>query len=224
MHLLLINPNTRTSLTAELVELVRPHLADTGLALMGTTAPFGEDYIASERSNVLAAHAVLDALQAHVVEHGRPRAVLIACFGDPGVWALRETSGLPVMGLAEAAMREAMAIGPYGIVTGGQAWGPMLTRLARGLQLAGPRGLQAVHTVEATGGELAADPDAGAAMLGQACQQVQAEAPGLACLVLGGAALGGWVPRLQPPPGVPVIDSVEAGARWLRAQCGVQAG
>lgn len=228
MHVLLINPNTRAELTAELTERARLALADTGVAVIGATAPFGDDYIASERSYVLAAHAVIDAWQAHVFAHGRPVAVLVACFGDPGVWALREVTGLPVMGLAEAAMREAQAIGPFGIVTGGQAWGPMLMRLARGLQLAGPSGLQRVVTVEATGGELAAAPEAGAQALGEACERVLIHAdadadaepttPALQALILGGAALAGWVPRLQPMPALPVVDSVEAGERWLRQQ------
>jgi Asp/Glu/hydantoin racemase len=139
------------------------------------------------------------------------------------------------MGLAEAAMREADALGPFAIVTGGSAWGPMLERLARGLQLGGPGRLRWVHTVEASGGELAADPDAGAASLAQACHQVlkddvqylfksvdmaalgaRAMAP-VASIILGGAALGGWTDRLQPVPTCPVIDSVAAGARWLQA-------
>ena len=165
-HVLIINPNTRQALTADLLA----HMHGLGLGagttqVMGTTAPFGSDYIASESSYVVAAHAVLDAWQQHVLEHGRPKAVLVACFGDPGVWALRETTGLPVMGLAEAAMREADALGPFAIVTGGSAWGPMLERLARGLQLAGPGRLRWVHAVEASGGELAAEPEAGVALL-----------------------------------------------------------
>jgi allantoin racemase len=234
-HLLIINPNTRRSLTAELLVQIQPHVR---LPLLGVTAPFGEDYIASETSYVVAAHAVLDAWHQHVFEHGRPRAVLVACFGDPGVWALRESAGVPVMGLAEAAMREADALGPFGIVTGGHAWAAMLERLARGLQLGGPAHLRHVLTVEATGGQLAADPQAGASSLAQACQQVLADdaatlgeragahaiepahmdpraAQPLASLILGGAALGGWLPRMLPLPGCTLIDSVAAGARWL---------
>jgi Asp/Glu/hydantoin racemase len=233
--MLLINPNTRQALTAELLAQLRAQgLGQGAVGLMGATAPFGSDYIASESSYVVAAHAVLDAWQQHVCEHGRPRAVLVACFGDPGVWALRETTGLPVMGLAEAAMREADALGPFAIVTGGTAWGPMLERLARGLQLGGPGRLRWVHAVEASGGELAADPEAGATALAQACHQVlqddvqylfrsidmaggvRAMAP-VASIILGGAALGGWADRLRPAPSCPVIDSVAAGARWLRA-------
>lgn len=245
-HVLLINPNTRAALTAELVTQV----GGPGMTVMGATAPFGADYIASESTYVVAAHAVLDAWQAHVSTHGRPRAVLVACFGDPGVWALRETAGVPVMGLAEAAMREADALGPFAIVTGGAAWGPMLTRLARGLQLGGPGRLRWVQAVAASGGALVADPAQGQQDMVQACAQVWADerayqadladladhaglaaqavqAPSLparatqplASIILGGAALGGWAAQLahRVPTSVPLIDSVQAGARWLRS-------
>ena len=33
--------------------------------------------------------------------------MLVGCFGEPGCIALRELAGVPVIGLAEAAMREA---------------------------------------------------------------------------------------------------------------------
>jgi len=215
MHVLIINPNMRVELTADLVEQFKPFVAGTGLEVIGTTATFGHDYIASEASYVMAAHAVLDAWHLHLLQHGQPRAVLVACFGDPGVWALREMTPVPVMGLAEASMREARAIGPFGIVTGGAAWGPMLERLARGWDLRGPQGLQRVLTVEAHGGELAADPAQGVASLNEAVSNILDDGDALSAVILGGAALGGWARQLPAGQRTHLIDSVEAGGRWL---------
>ena len=209
MHLLLVNPNTREALTRQLVERMAPELP---MLLVGITAAFGESYIASEASYVVGAHAVLDAWQRHVAEHGQPAAVLVACFGDPGVWALRELAGVPVIGLAEAAMREAAVHGPFSIVTGGAAWGPMLQRLARALGIADMR---AVNTVELTGDQLAADPAQGAALLQRAADRADS-AGGLRAVVLGGAALGGFTAQLRAPDGCVLVDSIEAGLRWLR--------
>lgn len=215
-HVLIINPNTRQALTAQLVDQICALLAGSGVDVQGVTAPFGADYIASESSYVVAAHAVQDAWQTHVCMQGRPRAVLVACFGDPGVWALRETAGVPVMGMAEAAMREAQALGPFGIVTGGAAWGPMLERLARTLKLSGPGKLRWVRTVDASGGKLASDPETGLRGLAQACAQGREQEP-VASIIVGGAALGGWADRLTPQvPDLPLIDSVLSGARWLK--------
>jgi allantoin racemase len=212
MHLLLINPNTREALTRSLVEPMAPRL---GLPLIGATAAFGDDYIASEASYVVGAHAVLDAWERHVTLHGCPQAVLVACFGDPGVWALREKAGVPVIGLAEAAMREAAAHGPFGIVTGGAAWGPMLTRLARGLDI---NALQAVQTVAMTGDQLASDPERGTAALQEAVDAVTAQ---VRCVVLGGAALGSFAARLRVADGSVLIDSIDAGCRWLGSTGGL---
>ena len=122
--------------------------------------------------------------------------------------------------------REAEALGPFGIVTGGQAWGPMLMRLARGLQCAGPQGLVAVQTVESSGGTLASDPEAAWDELARAMVSLLQAQPQLRSVILGGAALGGWVPAVRERLGQsaargdiaavpPIIDSVEAGARWL---------
>src|SRR4029077_2185294 len=69
------------------------------------TARFGAAYIASEASYVVAAHAALDAGREHCDAHGRPDAIIVGCFGDPGVFALREALALPVIGLAEAGVR-----------------------------------------------------------------------------------------------------------------------
>lgn len=220
MHVLIINPNMRTALTAELIEQFKPFVASQSLDVIGTTATFGHDYIASEYSYVMAAHAVLDAWHLHLLLHGRPKAVLVACFGDPGVWALREEAGVPVIGLAEASMREARQRGPFGIVTGGAAWGPMLERLARGWEMGGPLGLQRVHTVAAHGGELAADPVQGLVRLEEATDQLLAEGmppqgSPLRAVIVGGAALGGWAARLKARPGIELIDNVAAGGRWL---------
>lgn len=208
-HHLLLNPNTTRSLTDQLVAQLGPRL-DT--ALQGATAAFGEPYIASEVSYAIGAHAALDSWRRHAADHGAPAAVLVACFGDPGVLALREAAGVPVSGLAEAAMREAARLGRFGILTGGPAWDPMLRRLARMLDI---DRLADVEAIAWSGGELAADPLRGLQALQDGLDRLLARTPGLAAVVLGGAALGGFAARLQLPAGVALIDSIGAGERWL---------
>ena len=210
MKLLVINPNTTAAVSA----LLRQHVAaEAGptVTVATATARFGAAYIASEASYAVAGHAALDAYAAHVAAEGVPDAVLLGCFGDPGVAGLRELSGLPVIGLAEAAMRQAAALGRYAIVTGGAAWGPMLQRLALSLGLAG--GLDAIHTVAPSGAELAAQPERAHSLLRDAC--VQAMAPGVRSVILGGAGLAGMAASLQDELPLPLIDSVVAGTQVL---------
>jgi Asp/Glu/hydantoin racemase len=211
MKLLVLNPNTTRAVTDLLVRHVGA-VAGPQIDVSGASARFGASYIASETSFAVAGHAALDAYAATVDAHGPPDATLLGCFGDPGVWALRELSGRPVVGLAEAAMREAAARGRFAIVTGGAAWRPMLERLARALDLDGR--LAAIHLVAPTGAELAADPVAALALLRAACREAAA---GVDSVVLGGAALAGMAASIAPALDVPVIDSVAAGARAVLA-------
>jgi len=180
------------------------------------TAPFGAAYIASPEAAATASQAVPAAWQVHLATHGAPDAVLVACFGDPGVAALRAITAVPVLGLAEVAMREADALaaaqagGRYAIVTGGAAWGPMLQALAGRLGLADR--LAGVVTVERTGAELLADPAAAQALLLDACDQALA-AGDVQAIVIGGAALADLAAPLAPQVPVPLIDNVRAGLR-----------
>jgi Asp/Glu/hydantoin racemase len=125
------------------------------------------------------------------------------------VAALREIAGVPVIGLAEASLREAAGYGRHAIVTGGLAWRPMLQRFAAAQGL--DRDLAGVHVLERSGAELMADPQAAERDLLAALREAATE--GVGALVLGGAALGGIAARLGSRLPVPVIDSVQAGAR-----------
>ena len=225
-RLLIINPNTSASVSARLAEMAQATLP-AGAAVEVVTARFGAPYISSEAAVAVAAHAALQACADHVARHGRPGAVLVGCFGDPGLLALRELAGVPVTGLAEAAMQAASAQGPYAIVTGGAAWAPMLERLAASLGLA--RNLTGIVTVEKTGAELAADPAAAQTLLLEACRQALRGDPDgrrPRSLVLGGAALAGMGDALAPRLEVALLDSVRCGllAAWALAQSGSPSG
>ena len=220
-RLLLINPNTSAGVSALVLRHAQDavgHLAQIDVV----TARFGAPYIACEASFAVAAHAVLDAWATAQAEvHAQKRApfdaVLIACFGDPGLLALRQMCPVPVTGLAEAAFLQASGQGRFAIVTGGAAWEPMLHRLAHSLGYG--EHLAAIHTVAATGAELSRDPVAAHALLGSAFQAV-ASASGAASVILGGAGLAGMAHAVQPGVPVPVIDSVVAGVQHALALCG----
>ncbi|WP_053843206.1 aspartate/glutamate racemase family protein [Paracidovorax avenae] len=208
--LLVINPNTSTAVSTLLQHHVQAAAAHA--AVRTVTARFGAPYIACEASYAVAGHAVLDAwAEALAAPQPAPDAVLIGCFGDPGLFALRECSPAPVTGLAEASFLAAARHGRFGVVTGGERWEAMLLRLAQALGHADR--LAGVRTVAPSGAELAADPAGARALLARACQAMARE-PGVQAVVLGGAGLAGMAKAVQSQVDVPVIDSVEAGAWW----------
>ena len=205
-RILVLNPNT----TASVTDLVARHARDelgTGFECLPATVRFGPNYISSEASYAIAGHAALDG----VAEFGAGAdAVLLACFGDPGIFALREVCAMPVIGLAEAAMREAAVHGCFSIVTGGVLWKPMLERLAASLGFADQ--IARIRTITLTGAEIAADPAGAIKFLADECRAAATE-DGAHAVILGGAALAGMAAQIAPQVSVPVIDSVLAGAR-----------
>jgi allantoin racemase len=207
-RLLVINPNTSESVT----QLLRTHVqasAGPQVEVNVVTARFGAPYIACEATYAVAAHATLDGWASVLAQPGpSPDAVLIGCFGDPGLLALRESAASPVTGLAEAAFIAASSYGRFAIVTGGKRWGPMLARLAQALGM--EKSLAGIHTVQATGAELLANPVWAHELLAEACREA-AQRFDVQAVILGGAGLAGMAAVIQGAVDVPVIDSVIAG-------------
>lgn len=204
--ILAINPNTTGAVTTLLGRSLRETTPEVQWRM--ATGRFGARYIASEAACAIASHAAIDAWANH--SEGCD-AVLLACFGDPALFALRELSAVPVVGLAEASMDAAAASTErFSIVTGGPRWAPMLERLAQalghGLRLA------SVRAIGITGGQAAENPEFAIGELAQACRLARSE-DGAGAVILGGAGFAGLAARVEAAAGMSVIDSVAAGAR-----------
>jgi allantoin racemase len=202
----LINANTTQSVT-ELIERHARAAVGGAVEFKAVTAAFGAAYISSEAAYAVAGHAALDCLER---EGARCDAVYLACFGDPGLFALREAAGVPVIGMAEASMKEAAKNGRYSIVTGGPAWKPILERLAQALGY--DNSLVSVRALRLPGPQLAAKPELVLEEIRKA-----AEEDGAQSVIVGGAALAGLASKLESR--VPLIDSVECGARAAARAC-----
>lgn len=211
LRILLINPNTTQAMTDLVMQVVAPH-APSNVALHPVTGRFGAQYISSRSAGVIAAHAALEAY----AEHGAGcDAVYLACFGDPGLHALKEVSPVPVIGMAEASCLAAAAMArQFSIVTGGERWGPILHEFVAMIGLDGR--LASVETVTPTGADIARDPDGSIALLAAACRKT-AERDGAGAVILGGAGLAGLAARVQPLLDIPVICSVQTGMKAVLA-------
>jgi allantoin racemase len=215
LRVLVINPNTSAAVTDLVAARVRA-IAGDGATIVAVTGRFGARYIASRAAAAIAGHAALDALAEHLA--GRDAAcdaVYLACFGDPGLAALQEISPVPVVGMAEASCRAACSRGErFAIVTGGARWEPMLREFVSALGLS--ERLAAIRTIAPAGDEIARDSEAALAHLAAACTACATQ-DGADAVILGGAALAGLAARIQPAVPVPVLCSVEAGARAVLA-------
>jgi allantoin racemase len=200
--LLLINPNTTASITDLVLKNAR-RFASTGTTLRAATGAFGPRYIASRIGYAIAGHAAVDAL---ANDGARKDAVVLACFGDPGLAALKEVSKVPVVGMAEAAILQASAVGKrFSIVTGGERWKTMLEEFvaAQGMSAR----LASVRTVAPTGADIARNPKAAMALLAKGCQACVRE-DGADVVILGGAGLAGLADKLRSSIDVPLLDGL----------------
>lgn len=211
MKLLFINPNTSAHLT-EMGARIARGVARPETEILPATGRFGARYITTRAAAAIAAHAALDCY----AREGRDAdAVLIACFGDPGLFALRELASVPVIGMAEASCHMASTLGrKFSIVTGGQAWGPMLEEFVAAIGLSA--NLASVRTVTATGADIAADPEKALGGLTRTCQAAVSE-DGAEAIILGGLGLAGIASRIAANVPVPLIDNVVAAVRMAEA-------
>lgn len=207
MRICLINANTTDAMTERMVTLGRA-AAGPGVEVTGVTARFGARYVASRAAYAIAGHAALDAY----AEHGQTAdAIVLACFGDPGLLALKEIAHQPLVGMAEASCLTAAALGGrFAIVTGGERWGPMLRELVAVLGLSDK--LAGIETVAPTGAEIAAEPERAMALLADACTRCVRE-HGADSVILGGAGLAGLAEQIAPRVPMPLIDSLVASVR-----------
>jgi hypothetical protein len=104
MNILLINPNTSTSMTEAIGAAARA-VAAPGTHIRAVHPSFGPLSIESHYDEAFAAAGVAE--QVRLATDPRPDAVVIACFGDPGLEAAREATDAPVIGIAEAAFHAA---------------------------------------------------------------------------------------------------------------------
>ncbi|HEX2338515.1 MAG TPA: aspartate/glutamate racemase family protein [Hyphomicrobiaceae bacterium] len=207
MRLLFLNPNTNPALT-ELGARVARKVARPQTEIVPVTGQFGARYITTRATAAIAAHAALDAFARH---EEAADVVLLACFGDPGLFALRELAPVPVVGMAEASCHLAATLGrKFSIVTGGHRWGPMLEEFVSAIGLASS--LASVRTMAPSGAEIAANPEAALDALAATCRQAAHE-DGADAMILGGLGLAGLADRIAGKVPVPVIDNVVAAVR-----------
>lgn len=213
MKILVLNANTTQAVTDRMVAALAARCGPD-VELVGATAAFGMPYVASRAAAAVAGHAALEAVRAAVAaEHAAARApfdaCLYACFGEPGIEAIREDAGFPVAGMAEASILTALQLGArFSIVTVGTAWPPMLQDLMRRTAL--DARCAGIGVVPGDALSLASNHQDGAWAVERVVgETIEAQAPDV--VIIGGAALAGYADALTSALAVPVLDSLVCG-------------
>ena len=111
--LIVINPNSSQSVTDGIDRAIEP-LRAFGVPIRCLTLAQGPPGIESQRQADLTIAPMLDLAAAQKDAAG----YVIACFGDPGLHALRDQTALPVVGIQEAAVMTALTLGQrFGVIS-----------------------------------------------------------------------------------------------------------
>ncbi len=211
MNVLLLNPNTSVVVTERMLGVARAHAA-AGTTVLGRTAPRGVPYIATRAEALIGGTVALEMLAAETEPY---EAAIVAAFGDPGLGAAREMLGVPVVGMAEAAMLTACMLGRrFAIVTFAAALGPwfrecveyngLSDRLAAVACLAG--GFASINDVQH-------EKEEGLVAL---ANRIVAETE-TDVVILAGAPLAGLAERIKHRVPVPLVDGVAAAVKQAEA-------
>lgn len=206
---LVINPNTSLEMTAEIAETAE-RVFQPPWSCVVTAAPGGPESLESWTDYYLASVCVLPLLEEFQDVDG----VVLACFGDPGLYVLKEQCRVPVVGIAEASMSLALLLGAkFGILAGmGRAvelMDSMVQTYGLSERYAGSQSL-AMRV-------LAFERDRPKTLETLVVASTALRARGAEVLLLGCAGLTGFADELQARVSMPVIDPVEAGCRTLVA-------
>lgn len=155
-------------------------------------------------------------------------AILLDTYGEYGLDAMRSALDIPVVGAAEAAVAEALAVGPrFGLVTvwpASMAWlyERQAARLGIGGSCVGIRYVGGESTERARPGatiEAMHRSDAGwQERIEAACREIAAL--GAASIVLGCTCMAPLASRIAARSGVPIVCPARAGARAVVAALG----
>jgi allantoin racemase len=145
--------------------------------------------------------------------------VILGCFGDPGIDAMREMVSIPVVGPGEASMLFAAALGHrFGIVTVLPSVIPLLERLA--WQVGVDRKLASVRSIDVPVLDLGRDPDETFARMvkeGEAARdRDRADAIIMGCMSM---AFQDRQTELATRLGIPVVNPVYAAVKMTQALC-----
>ncbi|PMR73291.1 aspartate/glutamate racemase family protein [Billgrantia endophytica] len=222
MRLLLLNGNANTAMTEQMAAKAGQSLG-AGVEVVADTAVDSVGYIASRRDCALSAAAVVALAERHLARDPRGfDAILLACFGEPGISAVREISPVPVVGMLEASVLSAMQLGGrFSIITPGRRWPWMIEDMLNDLGVSRHcRGIDAIAIDDLT---LPAQRDVARQRLVDTLGEQQTRlAPEV--VIVGGAAFAGLAKELDIASQCRVIDCLDAALAQAQALMRLTAG
>lgn len=208
--LIVINPNSSQAVTDGINNAIDP-LRAFGIPIRCLTLAEGPKGIESQRQADLTIAPMLALAAAQTDAAG----YVIACFGDPGLHALRDQTPLPVVGIQEAAVMTALTLGQrFGVIA------ILPTSIPRHLRAFGAMGiLPRLAGDRALGLGVAdlADPEKTLDAMITTGLSLR-DKDGANVLVMGCAGMASYRTHLEDATGLPVVEPCQAAASMALGQ------
>jgi allantoin racemase len=212
MRIKLINPNTTQRMTDAMARCAKEVVHGT-TEIIAVSPTMGPPSIEGYYDEAIATLGLLKE-----IEKGEEEGMdgyIIACFGDPALYAARELASGPVIGIAEAAMHAASVIAPnFTVVTTlkrtcGMAWHLAerygMTRFCRNVRATDV----AVLDLDIPGSEARS-------VIVEECRRALEEDDAEA-IVLGCAGMAEFCREIEQAIGAPVVEGVTTAVKWAEA-------
>ena len=203
-QILVVNPNSTEAVTEAIDRAAEPFRVAGGPEIRAVTNRAGPPGIQSQGDS----DGVVPQLRGVAADKGGDAdALVLACFSDPGLHVLREDTGKPVIGIAEAGLLTALTLGErVGVLAILARSVPRHLRYVRQMGLdarfAGDRPVD-LEVVELS------DPVRTRARLLETGRELR-DRDGADVLVLGCAGMADQRPALAQALGMPVVEPVQA--------------
>lgn len=205
---LVINPNTSAAMT-EGIRATAARVFQAPWSCRVVNAPAGPESLESWRDYQLAGAAILPLIQEHPDADG----VVVACFGDPGLYALKEIAPVPVVGLSESSISLALLLGgKFGILAAMDRAVSLMDSMVR------TYGLEARYAGTVALNMRVLDLERDHAQTLEALAQAGSAlaSRGADVMLLGCAGLTGFTAEVMRRVPLAIVDPVEAGCRMLK--------
>ena len=200
--LIVINPNSSKTVT-DAIDLAINPLRDFGILIRCLTLADGPLGIESQKQADSTIAPMLDLAAAQTDAAG----YVIACFGDPGLHALRDQTELPVVGIQQAAVMTALTVGQrFGVIA------ILPNSIPRHMRAFGAMGvlerLAGDRALGLTVADLADERLSSEAMIATGCKLRDED--GADVLIMGCAGMARYRAALEKATGLPVVEPCQA--------------
>jgi allantoin racemase len=211
MRILLVNPNTTEEMTADMGEQARRY-ARQGTEIDAVTPPFGPASVEGSYEEAISALAMVEIIRDRGADYD---GVILACFGDPGLYAAREVSPAPVIGIGEASMLMACTVAHrFSIVTVLPRVKPILENVVK------VHGMESrctsIRTTPLSVLECEHDPELAEREIIKAAR-LAIDEDGAEAICLGCGGMGQFDQVAREALGVPVLDGIACAVKLMES-------